>query len=59
MLIDVQVFCEVAYAAANKEDILVGIDEFIDDVTVLPPSIWDPSTRLEPPPKTRSMVSRG
>lgn len=29
----------------------------MDDLTVLPPSIWDPNTRLEPPQKTRSMVS--
>lgn len=50
-----KVFSEVAYAASTKQDLLVGIDEFIDDVTVLPPSIWDPSTRLEPPEKTRSM----
>jgi len=32
-----------------------AIDEFIDDLTVLPPSIWDANTRLEPPNTTPSM----
>ena len=31
---------------------LAGIDEYIDGLTVLPPSLWDPTTRLEPPTKT-------
>ena len=51
-----QVFCEVAYKASTKQDLLDGMDEFIDDLTVLPPSIWDPSNRLEPPQHTISMV---
>ena len=29
----------------------------MDDLTVLPPSIWDPTTRLEPPEKTITIVS--
>ena len=53
-----QVFCEVAYKATTKQDILDGMDEFIDDLTVLPPSIWDPTTRLEPPEHTMSEVLR-
>jgi len=51
-----QIFCAVSYKAKTTEDLLSGIDEFIDDLTVLPPSIWDASTRLEPPAKTRSVV---
>ncbi len=51
-----QVFCEVAYKATTRQDLLDGVDEYIDDLTVLPPSIWDPSTRLEPPEKTIQMV---
>lgn len=29
--------------------IYVGIDDFLDHVTVLPPGEWDPTTRIEPP----------
>jgi anion exchange protein len=39
----------VAYLAQSRDQLLDGIDEFVDDLTVLPPSIWDPSTRMEPP----------
>jgi len=53
-----QIFCEVAYVARSPDHLTDGIDEFIDDVTVLPPSIWDPTTRMEPPQKTISMVGR-
>lgn len=28
---------------------MAGIDEFLDQVTVLPPGEWDPSIRIEPP----------
>jgi anion exchange protein len=50
-----KVFCEVAYKAKKIQDLINGIDEFIDDLTVLPPSVWDPSTRLEPPKRTIAM----
>ena len=53
-----QVFCEVAYKAQGRQDLLDGMDEYIDDLTVLPPSIWDPSNRLEPPNDTISMVTQ-
>ena len=52
-----QVFCEVAYKAETRQDLIDGIDEYIDDLTVLPPSIWDPTTRLNPPETTMTMVS--
>jgi len=51
-----QVFCEVAYRATSVQNIVDGIDEFLDELIVLPPSIWDPSTRLEPPLTTLSKV---
>jgi len=44
-----EVFHEVAYKAQNREDLLVGIDEFLQQVTVLPPGEWDKSIRIEPP----------
>lgn len=50
-----RVFCEVAYKAETSQDIVDGIDEYIDDLTVLPPSIWDPTTRLAPPEQTMTM----
>ena len=49
-------FCEVAFKAETRRDIIDGIDEYIDDLTVLPPSIWDPTTRLAPPETTMTMV---
>ena len=47
----------MAYKASQKGDLIDGIDEFVDDLTVLPPSIWDPTTRLDPPEKTITIVS--
>jgi len=54
-LLNDKVFCEIAYKAKNRNDMVNAIDEFIDDLTVLPPSIWDANIRLEPPAQTRSM----
>uniref|UniRef100_A0A8C4HDS7 Anion exchange protein n=1 Tax=Dicentrarchus labrax TaxID=13489 RepID=A0A8C4HDS7_DICLA len=43
------VFHDVAYKAKDRNDLIAGIDEFLDQVTVLPPGEWDPSIRIEPP----------
>jgi hypothetical protein len=48
----------VAYKARNREDLLAGVDEFLDKVTVLPPGEWDPQIRLEPPPQVPSQNER-
>ncbi|GFS07692.1 anion exchange protein [Elysia marginata] len=48
MLVD-EVFREVAFKARNRDDIVAGIDEFLEQVTVLPPGEWDPKIRIEPP----------
>ncbi|KAK6166324.1 hypothetical protein SNE40_023048 [Patella caerulea] len=48
MLVD-DIFREVAYKCRDKEDFYAGIDEFIEQVTVLPPGEWDPKIRIEPP----------
>ena len=53
-----QVFHEVAYKARNRGDLMAGIDEFLDKVTVLPPGEWDPQIRLEPPSKVPSQAKR-
>ena len=52
------VFHNVAYKAVSRRDLLAGIDEFLDSVTVLPPGEWDPSIRIEPPANVPSQESR-
>ena len=51
-----QVFHDVAYKAKDRNDLVSGIDEFLDQVTVLPPGEWDPSIRIEPPKNVPSQV---
>jgi len=51
-----QIFCEIAYKAKTAEDLVHGIDEYMEGLTVLPSSVWDPETRLEPPSKSMTMV---
>lgn len=46
----------MAYKAKDRGDLLAGIDEFLDQVTVLPPGEWDPSIRIEPPKNVPSQV---
>jgi len=53
-----EVFHEVAYKARSRDDLLAGIDEFLDQVTVLPPGEWDPSIRIEPPKSVPSQEAR-
>lgn len=47
----------MAYKAKDRTDLLSGIDEFLDQVTVLPPGEWDPTIRIEPPKNVPSQVS--
>lgn len=51
-----QIFHDVAYKAKDRSDLLAGIDEFLDQVTVLPPGEWDPSIRIEPPKSVPSQA---
>ncbi|KFO27292.1 Sodium bicarbonate cotransporter 3 [Fukomys damarensis] len=51
-----EIFHDVAYKAKDRNDLLSGIDEFLDQVTVLPPGEWDPSIRIEPPKSVPSQV---
>ncbi|XP_061119480.1 electrogenic sodium bicarbonate cotransporter 1-like [Conger conger] len=44
-----EVFHDIAYKAKNRQDLLAGIEEFLDEVIVLPPGEWDPEIRIEPP----------
>eukprot|EP00062_Callorhinchus_milii_P024114 gi/632983681/ref/XP_007908766.1/ PREDICTED: electroneutral sodium bicarbonate exchanger 1 isoform X3 [Callorhinchus milii] len=53
-----EIFHDVAYKAKDRSDLLAGIDEFLDQVTVLPPGEWDPSIRIEPPKNVPSQEKR-
>uniref|UniRef100_A0A672SR82 Anion exchange protein n=1 Tax=Sinocyclocheilus grahami TaxID=75366 RepID=A0A672SR82_SINGR len=53
-----EVFHDVAYKAKDRSDLVAGIDEFLDQVTVLPPGEWDPTIRIEPPKSVPSQEKR-
>ncbi|XP_062842116.1 sodium bicarbonate cotransporter 3 isoform X2 [Trichomycterus rosablanca] len=53
-----EIFHDVAYKAKDRNDLLSGIDEFLDQVTVLPPGEWDPTIRIEPPKNVPSQEKR-
>ncbi|XP_026774792.2 sodium bicarbonate cotransporter 3 isoform X2 [Pangasianodon hypophthalmus] len=53
-----EIFHDVAYKARDRADLLSGIDEFLDQVTVLPPGEWDPTIRIEPPKNVPSQMKR-
>ncbi|NP_001084922.1 solute carrier family 4, sodium bicarbonate cotransporter, member 7 L homeolog [Xenopus laevis] len=53
-----EIFHDVAYKAKDRNDLLAGIDEFLDQVMVLPPGEWDPSIRIEPPKSVPSQEKR-
>uniref|UniRef100_A0A3B3DYZ2 Anion exchange protein n=1 Tax=Oryzias melastigma TaxID=30732 RepID=A0A3B3DYZ2_ORYME len=44
--------------AREREDLIAGVDEFLDEVIVLPPGEWDPKIRIEPPKKVPSAEMR-
>lgn len=58
LIICTQVFHDVAYKAKSRQDMLAGVDEFLDAVTILPPGAWDPSIRIEPPQQIPSQEGR-
>lgn len=53
-----EVFHDIAYKAKGRGDLLAGIDEFLDEVIVLPPGEWDPDIRIEPPKSVPSADKR-
>lgn len=48
----------MAYKAKHRDDLIAGLDEFLNEVTVLPPGEWDPKIRIEPPKKVPSAEMR-
>ncbi|XP_074806530.1 electrogenic sodium bicarbonate cotransporter 1 isoform X9 [Natator depressus] len=53
-----EVFHDIAYKAKDRQDLIAGIDEFLDEVIVLPPGEWDPAIRIEPPKSLPSSDKR-
>ncbi|XP_030208950.1 electrogenic sodium bicarbonate cotransporter 1 isoform X2 [Gadus morhua] len=53
-----EVFHDIAYKAKDRQDLLAGIEEFLDEVIVLPPGEWDPDIRIEPPKSVPSADKR-
>ncbi|NXY79872.1 S4A4 protein, partial [Glareola pratincola] len=44
-----ELFQRAARQAEHREDIIAGMEAFLDELTVLPPGKWDPSARIPPP----------
>uniref|UniRef100_A0A8C8E8G0 Solute carrier family 4 member 9 n=1 Tax=Otus sunia TaxID=257818 RepID=A0A8C8E8G0_9STRI len=44
-----ELFQRVARQAEHREDLITGMEAFLDELTVLPPRKWDPSARIPPP----------
>uniref|UniRef100_A0A8C2TPQ1 Anion exchange protein n=1 Tax=Coturnix japonica TaxID=93934 RepID=A0A8C2TPQ1_COTJA len=44
-----ELFQRIAWQAKHQEDLIAGLDEFLDELAVLPPGKWDPSDRIPPP----------
>ncbi|KAJ0057620.1 hypothetical protein NL108_009416 [Boleophthalmus pectinirostris] len=57
-LLSDEVFHDIAYKAKDRQDLLAGIEEFLDEVIVLPPGEWDPDIRIEPPKSLPSSDKR-
>ncbi|XP_048876361.1 electrogenic sodium bicarbonate cotransporter 1-like isoform X2 [Brienomyrus brachyistius] len=53
-----EIFHDIAYKAKDRQDLLAGIEEFLDEVIVLPPGEWDPEIRIEPPKSLPSSDKR-
>ncbi|NXY18763.1 S4A4 protein, partial [Atrichornis clamosus] len=56
-----ELFQRVARQAEHREDLIAGIEAFLDELIVLPPGKWDPSARIPPPsclpsPRRRTAV---
>ncbi|NXS72234.1 S4A4 protein, partial [Pandion haliaetus] len=43
-----ELFQRVAWQAEHREDLIAGMEAFLDELTVLPPGKWDPSARIPP-----------
>ncbi|NXU91139.1 S4A4 protein, partial [Xiphorhynchus elegans] len=44
-----ELFQRVAWQADHRQDLITGMEMFLDELIVLPPGKWDPSARIPPP----------
>ncbi|NXB11126.1 S4A4 protein, partial [Cnemophilus loriae] len=56
-----ELFQTVAWQAEHRDDLIAGIEAFLNELIVLPPGKWDPSARIPPPshlpsPRRRTAV---
>ncbi|XP_054144249.1 anion exchange protein 4 [Melozone crissalis] len=56
-----ELFQRVARQAERREDLMAGMEAFLDELVVLPPGKWDPGARIPPPshlpaPRRRTAV---
>ncbi|NXB97743.1 S4A4 protein, partial [Orthonyx spaldingii] len=49
-----ELFQRVARQAEHREDLIAGVEEFLEELIVLPPGRWDPSARIPPPSRLPS-----
>ena len=54
-----QLFCQLsAYKAGTRAALLRGLQTYLSEMTVLPPSSWDNKMRLEPPKNPPTLETR-
>ncbi|NWI91078.1 S4A4 protein, partial [Pitta sordida] len=53
-----ELFQRVARQAEHREDLIAGMEAFLDELIVLPPGKWDPSARIPPPSCMPSLCRR-
>ncbi|KAH7645235.1 na+-driven anion exchanger 1-like protein [Dermatophagoides farinae] len=46
------IFRQVAFKTQNISALVQALEDFLQESPILPPNLWDPSTRIEPPEKT-------
>ncbi|GAV02076.1 hypothetical protein RvY_12687-2 [Ramazzottius varieornatus] len=53
-----ELFQHAVFRAANREDLLAAVDDFMGSSTVLPPGEWNPEIRIEPPTQIPTTEAR-
>ncbi|NWT02687.1 S4A4 protein, partial [Mionectes macconnelli] len=53
-----ELFHRAARQAEHQEDLITGMEMFLDELIVLPPGKWDPSARIPPPSSLPSLCRR-
>ncbi|NWU07620.1 S4A4 protein, partial [Cephalopterus ornatus] len=53
-----EIFQRAAWQAEHRDDLITGMETFLDELIVLPPGKWDPSARIPPPSSLPSPCRR-